>query len=129
MIDYAIISKALLPLIRSLYAVMNAPWGPHFGLALTLNAKIDEFLLRILVQPSVPPNVLEILKPKSKGKSKPSTENKIDKIKEREQQHARNVLEQSDNAGAWCKTFLQPISRRPNWILLTRLRKPLRITR
>ena len=36
MIDYVIISKALLPLIRSLHAVMNAPWGPHFGLALSL---------------------------------------------------------------------------------------------
>ena len=60
---------------------MNAPWGPHFGLALTLNAKIDEILFRILVQPSVPPNVREILKPKFQGKVKPSTENKIDKIK------------------------------------------------
>ena len=107
MIDYAIISKALLPLIRSLHAVMNAPWGPRFGLALSLNAKVDEILLRILVQPSVPPNVVETLKLKSQGKGKPSTEKKIDKIKEREKQHARKVLEQADNAGAWCKHFLE----------------------
>ena len=44
MIDYIIISKPGIALVLNLTAAFNAPWGPHFGLALTLNAKVDEIL-------------------------------------------------------------------------------------
>ena len=54
LIDYFIISKALLPLIKWILAVMDAPWSPHFGLELGLNAKPSEILLRILVKPAMP---------------------------------------------------------------------------
>ena len=47
MIDYFIISKNLVPLVRQLVAVFDVPWGPHFGLSLTLNARPSEVLQRI----------------------------------------------------------------------------------
>ena len=108
MIGYIIISKPLIALVLNLTAVFNVPWGPHFGLALTLNAKVDEILLQMLVQPAMPPKLLEILQADAIGKPKKAAEtaNKIDRIKEREDHQAREILKQSDNAKEWCTNFV-----------------------
>ena len=65
MIDYFIISKKLVPLVRLLVAVFDVPWGPHFGLTLTLYAKPSEVWQRILIQPSMPKGVIEMQTPKA----------------------------------------------------------------
>ena len=64
MIDDFIMSKPLLALVRFCGVVMDGPWGPHFGLTLTMSARPSEILLRLLVKPSLPANTFEILKPK-----------------------------------------------------------------
>ena len=64
MIDYFILSKKLVPLIRYVGAVFDTPWGPHFGLSLTLNAKPTEIFQRILIKPSMPKGAIEMQKPK-----------------------------------------------------------------
>ena len=67
MIDYFIVSKRLIPLIMAVVAVMDAPWGPHFGLSLKLLAIPKEILLRLLVHPALPANVAEVFKTKTSG--------------------------------------------------------------
>ena len=82
MIDYFIIPKPLLPLTKTILAIMDAPWGPHFGIELVLNATPSEILLRVLVKPSLPPNVLELLNTEVKAK-RSDTKHKVAKQKER----------------------------------------------
>ena len=68
MIDYIIISKRLIPLVVHVLAVMDAPWGPHFGFSLTDFSNPDDILVRVLVKPALPNNYIELLKPKPKAK-------------------------------------------------------------
>ena len=63
MIDYFIISQTMVPLVRLLCAVFDTPWGPHFGLMLTLNARPGEVFQRILVKPTLPKGAIEMQKP------------------------------------------------------------------
>ena len=87
-IDYFIISRKLMPLVRLCEAVFESPWGPHFGLK--LHAKPSEVLLRILIQPNLPKEVLEMQKPKAQTR-KPVIENKIDRQKVRNEEKEEDV--------------------------------------
>ena len=105
-IDYFIMSKPLVALVVYLGALFDVPWGPHFGLALTLYAKPDELLLRMLVKPNLPTNILEVMLPKPKVKAKP-IENKILRQKARDEEHARDFAEKAEDGDRWSQQFLE----------------------
>ena len=109
MIDYIVISKPLLALVRYLGAVMDAPWSPHFGLTLTLYAKPSEILIRILVKPTLPENTMSILKQKEKEKVDNAKEvrDEIQRHRNREEDVAKNIIEHADKAKAWSKHFFR----------------------
>ena len=105
MIDDVIISKALLHLVVRLSAVMDAPWGPHFGLSLTFNAKPNDVSIRVLVQPTLPSNVVAMIDPKFKGK-KAEIKDNISRHEARDAEVAKEILVQSDSAELWCGSFV-----------------------
>ena len=105
MIDYIIMSKALLPLARYFGAVMDAPWGPHFGLTLTMYGKPSEILLRMLFKLKLSEKLFEVLKPEVQAKAKGETD-KMSSQQEREKAVARSIVDQADNANTWCNNFL-----------------------
>ena len=100
MIDYFIISKNLVPLVRQLVAVFDVPWGPHFGLSLTLNARPSEVWQIILIKPTLPANVIEMQKPKV-VKKKVVIECKIERQKARSEEAATVIEEQKANEDRW----------------------------
>ena len=108
MIDYFIMSKPLAAFIRFVGAIMDAPWGPHFGLTLTMYGKSTEILFR-MVKPELPDNFLEVMKPKVKQKSLANTKRDVEKItrqKVREQEAAKEISEDAGRASKWCNSFL-----------------------
>ena len=106
MIDYFIVSKSLIPLITTVVAVMDAPWGPHFGLSMKLLAIPQEILLSIFVQPALPSNRVEVFKAKPPQK-KTGAKDKLARQQERDEQHARDIYQQACNGDLWCQTFLK----------------------
>ena len=105
MIDYIIISKSLIPLVRSCVAVMDAPWGPHFGISLKLFGNPDDILVRVLVSPTLPNNYIELLKPNAKAKQE-KIEDKSRRQKARDEDTAREMLTQAENKEEWCELFV-----------------------
>ena len=105
MIDYIIISKSLIPLVRSCVVVMDAPWGPHFGISLKLFGNLDDILVRVLVAPTLPKNYIELLKPKAKAKQE-KVEDKSRRQKARDEDTAREMQTQSENKEEWCELFV-----------------------
>ena len=100
MIDYFIMSKNLVPLVRQLVAVFDVPWGPHFGLSLTLHARPSEVWQRILIKPTLPINAIEMQKPKV-AKKKAVIECKIERQKARSEEAANVMEEQKANGARW----------------------------
>ena len=106
MIDYFIMTKPLAALIRFVGAIMDAPWGPHFGLTLTMFGKPSEVMLHMFVKPALPDNFLEVMKPKAVAKAK-SDNGKISRQREREDEAAKAVSENASKARTWCSNFLE----------------------
>ncbi len=53
LIDYAIVSSKLLPLVRRVWADLDAPWGPHYGIHLELRGRLKEVMVDRLVRNTV----------------------------------------------------------------------------
>ena len=104
MIDYFIISRKLVPLVNLLSAVFDTPWGPHFGIMLTLNARPGEVFQRVLVKPSLPREAIEMQKPQPM-KKKPNIECKIERKKARAAEEAKEMEKQQENCAKWEKIF------------------------
>ena len=51
LIDYAIVSKNIVPIIKSCQGVPEVPWAPHIGLRLVINAEPEKVLIRKLMRP------------------------------------------------------------------------------
>ena len=51
-LDFAIASECLLPLITSIETVMDVPWAPHLGIRVVLKRDICRAVARTLVTPS-----------------------------------------------------------------------------
>ena len=105
-IDYFIVSRGLVPLIRFCGAVFNAPWGPHFGLTLKLFAKPSEVLIRTLIQPTLPRGVIAMRKPKPQIK-KENVECKIARREAKEKDTDIEMAKQAENAERWGRIFLE----------------------
>ena len=105
MIGYFIISKSFIPLVVYLGAVMDAPWGPHFGITLKVNSNPDDILLRVLGQPSMPRIFMDMLKTKPMVKQE-KLDDKSRRQQARDEDIAREVLVQSENKMEWCELFV-----------------------
>ena len=51
-IDYSILSEALWPKVISCEVDFDTPWGPCWGLRLTLDGKLEDVWTRVLVTPT-----------------------------------------------------------------------------
>ena len=123
---YFIISKKLVPLIRYVGAVFDTPWGPHFGLSLTLNAKPSEVLQRILIKPSMPKEAIEMTRPKAPIK-KEVIKCKIARAKTRTEEAAKKIIEHNAKEGIWSAEMLPEI-REVNLTLALALALALALT-
>ena len=77
-------------------AVFDAPWGPHFGLSITVHGNPDDILLRVLVKPTLPHNCLGLLKQKPK-ENQEKIADKSRRQQARDEELARGVLVQSEH--------------------------------
>ncbi len=53
LIDYAIVSNRLLPLVERVWADLDAPWGPHYGVQVSLRGRLKEVMVDRLVRNTV----------------------------------------------------------------------------
>ena len=51
LIDYAIVSKNIVPLVKSCQGVPKVPWAPHIGIRLVISAEPKKVLVRKLMRP------------------------------------------------------------------------------
>ena len=51
LLDYAVVSRCLRPLIRDLQAVARVPWSPHYGLLLRMRRNACEWQMKTLWRP------------------------------------------------------------------------------
>ena len=107
-IDYYIISNSLLGGIDDCEADFEAPFSPHFGLALTISADPGKVMKQELVKPDMPSNIAlldaDLLEENSFQKAKPSG-SKIEKQQIREAKRIEIMLRKSNDSKMWQDIF------------------------
>ena len=107
-IDYYIVSISLLGCIEDCVADFDAPFSPHFGLALTISAELEQVQKQELVKPDMPANIAlldaELLEENSFRKAKPRG-SKIEKREVRQTKRKEIMLRKSNDERLWRDTF------------------------